>query len=118
MNYNNNNKSNISSITDPIITKLLMEGFWVKTTTKTTTSSSSSTTSKTTKQKQQQQQLYPNFNYLEIITITTETTTITTKQNKNTLKKNKKKQQQISDVNDLFGPNFKARFLNQQEQQN
>ena len=35
-NNNNNNKSNTSSITDPILTKLLMEGFWDKTTTKTT----------------------------------------------------------------------------------
>ena len=31
---NNNNKSSISYITDPILTKLLMEGFWVKATTK------------------------------------------------------------------------------------
>ena len=70
MNDNNNNnmdnKSRISCITDSILTKLLMEGIWDKTTTKTTTSSSSLTTSTTTKQKEQQQQLYlryywPNF---------------------------------------------------------
>ena len=47
-NKNKNNKSNISSITDPILTKLLMECFLHKTTTKATTSSSSTTTSKTT----------------------------------------------------------------------
>jgi len=34
-NNNKNNKKNISSITDPISTKLLMEGFWDKTSTKT-----------------------------------------------------------------------------------
>ena len=59
-NNNNNNKhknteSNFSSITDLILTNLLMECFWDKPTSKTATSSSSSTT--TTKQKQQQQQL-------------------------------------------------------------
>ena len=57
---NSNNKRSISFITDPILTKLLMEGFWDKTLTKT------KTTPTTTKQKQQQQQIYlsyhrPNF---------------------------------------------------------
>ena len=45
MNNNNNNnnnnkkdnKSNISSITDPILTQFSMKGFWDKTATKTTT---------------------------------------------------------------------------------
>ena len=70
-NNNNNNKHNISSITDPRMTKVLIEGFWNKT-----------TTSSATKQKQQQ---YisgitdPIAAKLEIIKITTETTTITTK---------------------------------------
>ena len=50
-NHNKNNKSKIPSITDPILTKFLMEGFWAK----TTPSSLSPTTSTTTKQKQQQQ---------------------------------------------------------------
>ena len=48
---NKNNKSNISSITDPILTKLLREGFWDII-------------------------IVINNNKLEIMTITTETTTI------------------------------------------
>ena len=47
-NDNNNNKNNtrhISTITGPILTKLLMKGFCNKTTTKTTIPSLSSTTS-------------------------------------------------------------------------
>ena len=46
-NKNNNNKSNIPSITDPILTKLLIGGIRDKTTIKTTKSSSATSTTTT-----------------------------------------------------------------------
>ena len=115
-NNNNNSRSSILSITDPILTKLWMEGFWDKTLTKTTTPSSSSTTPSATKQKQKQQKIHLSYhwpNFDQTWYNNNNNNNYKTKNN-NTFNNKKQQQQQISAIFlTWIGPRFKARFLDQ-----
>ena len=96
-NKKNNNKSNIYSITDPILIKLLMECFWDKQQQKNNSNKYISAITD------------PCWTKLEMITITTETTLITTKTKTTTHSTTKNNKSQL--LMTWIGPSFKARFL-------